>query len=249
MQGSITKTGNTHVRRLLVEAAWHHRPATSPARPCATGGNWPRQQPGPAATRQPATARTVGHVQPAPQTAGHRQRRHRPRTGRLVLVAGRHGVTDRHRTASSPRTVVAARGATRDRPMSSPTFGRRRSTLDTRMQLLPNTPSCGNQPAHISLTARRQRHAHHQNAATKHEAPPGSLPGGASPCPLTNLTTYQVSGPTLRHSGGAGRGPKCPVGRSLRGGTVYGTRSTVGGTVEIRDRINYTWLPARARNR
>ncbi|MDO5499642.1 MAG: hypothetical protein Q4F67_08185 [Propionibacteriaceae bacterium] len=25
MQGSITKTGNTHVRRLLVEAAWHHR--------------------------------------------------------------------------------------------------------------------------------------------------------------------------------------------------------------------------------
>ncbi len=28
-QGSITKTGNTHARRLLVEAAWHHRrPAT-----------------------------------------------------------------------------------------------------------------------------------------------------------------------------------------------------------------------------
>ena len=26
MQGSITKTGNGHVRRLLVEAAWHHRP-------------------------------------------------------------------------------------------------------------------------------------------------------------------------------------------------------------------------------
>src|SRR5699024_9282183 len=26
-QGPITKTGNTHARRLLVEAAWHHRPA------------------------------------------------------------------------------------------------------------------------------------------------------------------------------------------------------------------------------
>jgi transposase len=26
VQGSITKTGNGHVRRLLVEAAWHHRP-------------------------------------------------------------------------------------------------------------------------------------------------------------------------------------------------------------------------------
>jgi transposase len=27
VQGSITKTGNKHLRRLLVEAAWHHRPA------------------------------------------------------------------------------------------------------------------------------------------------------------------------------------------------------------------------------
>jgi transposase len=27
VQGSITKTGNTNARRLLVEAAWHHRPA------------------------------------------------------------------------------------------------------------------------------------------------------------------------------------------------------------------------------
>ncbi len=26
VQGEITKTGNSHVRRLLVEAAWHHRP-------------------------------------------------------------------------------------------------------------------------------------------------------------------------------------------------------------------------------
>ena len=26
VQGSITKTGNTHLRRLLVESAWHHRP-------------------------------------------------------------------------------------------------------------------------------------------------------------------------------------------------------------------------------
>ena len=25
VQGAITKTGNAHVRRLLVEAAWHHR--------------------------------------------------------------------------------------------------------------------------------------------------------------------------------------------------------------------------------
>lgn len=30
VQGGITKTGNTHVRRLLVEAAWHHRTAYHP---------------------------------------------------------------------------------------------------------------------------------------------------------------------------------------------------------------------------
>jgi hypothetical protein len=29
-QGPITKTGNTHVRRLLVEATWHHRPRYHP---------------------------------------------------------------------------------------------------------------------------------------------------------------------------------------------------------------------------
>jgi transposase len=30
VQGPITKTGNSHVRRLLVEAAWHHRPRYTP---------------------------------------------------------------------------------------------------------------------------------------------------------------------------------------------------------------------------
>jgi transposase len=30
VQGSITKTGNTHARRLLVEAAWHHQPRYRP---------------------------------------------------------------------------------------------------------------------------------------------------------------------------------------------------------------------------
>ena len=29
-QGGITKTGNGHARRLLIEAAWHHRPRYRP---------------------------------------------------------------------------------------------------------------------------------------------------------------------------------------------------------------------------
>jgi len=32
VQGSITKTGNTHLRRLLVEAAWHHRSRYRPGK-------------------------------------------------------------------------------------------------------------------------------------------------------------------------------------------------------------------------
>jgi transposase len=32
VQGSITKTGNSHARRLLVEAAWHHRKPYRPSR-------------------------------------------------------------------------------------------------------------------------------------------------------------------------------------------------------------------------
>ena len=55
VQGSITKTGNTHARRLLVEAAWHHRARyrarQDHARPVGTG---PTRRPGP--RRRRATA-------------------------------------------------------------------------------------------------------------------------------------------------------------------------------------------------
>jgi transposase len=37
-QGSITKTGNAHARRLLIEAAWHHR------KPCRIGADLRRRQ-------------------------------------------------------------------------------------------------------------------------------------------------------------------------------------------------------------
>ncbi len=50
-QGSITKTGNGHVRRLLVEAAWHHR---KPYRPSAVlRRRW---------EQAPAAARARGHA-------------------------------------------------------------------------------------------------------------------------------------------------------------------------------------------
>jgi transposase len=90
-QGSITKTGNTHARRLLVEAAWHHRKAYRPGLTMrarwdqgAGGGAGPRPR------REPAVAPPLGGVHRPEEATGHRRRRHRPGTGRLVLVAGRH---------------------------------------------------------------------------------------------------------------------------------------------------------------
>ena len=61
VQGSITKTGNTHVRRLLVEAAWHHR-RSLPAqrRACRTAGTKPHRRPGPAVTWATAACTTAG---------------------------------------------------------------------------------------------------------------------------------------------------------------------------------------------
>jgi len=51
-QGSITKTGNTHARRLLVEAAWHHRrPYRTPSK--ALRDRW---------EAAPAAARARGHA-------------------------------------------------------------------------------------------------------------------------------------------------------------------------------------------
>lgn len=48
-QGGITKTGNSHARRLLVESAWHHRRAYRPRRELLR-----RQQDQPAAVRERA---------------------------------------------------------------------------------------------------------------------------------------------------------------------------------------------------
>jgi transposase len=82
------------------------RGARHPGRPC------PRR-PG-----QPAPARPLGEFH-RPQEEVHRgQHRDRPRTRRLVLVPGR----DRrltHDPFRRPRPLMAARGATRDTPMSS----------------------------------------------------------------------------------------------------------------------------------
>ena len=88
-QGPITKTGNSHVRRLLVEAAWHHRKTYRPG--VVLRRRWECGHPGGPGSwtrRQPAAARPLGELRRTQETPGGRQRRRRAGDGRLVLVAG-----------------------------------------------------------------------------------------------------------------------------------------------------------------
>jgi len=88
IQGSITKIGNTHLRRPLVEAAWHHRPAYRVGK--TMRDRW--ELAGPAArARGDEGNRRLHHrwnTMRTTQEAHDRQRRDRPRAGQLVLVAG-----------------------------------------------------------------------------------------------------------------------------------------------------------------
>jgi transposase len=92
VQGSITKTGNTHARRLLVEAAWHHRKTyRNPG--VIMRSRWKLAPPAAAARRHAGNhrlhARWLGDI-PRPQEAPSRgERGGGPRVGRMVLVPGR----------------------------------------------------------------------------------------------------------------------------------------------------------------
>ena len=94
-QGAITKTGNGHARRLLIEAAWHHRPPNrigAELRRRQDAANPATRQPGhppPRSAGQPTPAPALGPLRRPPETHGRRQHRHRPRAGRLVLVTSR----------------------------------------------------------------------------------------------------------------------------------------------------------------
>ena len=69
-QGSITKTGNAHVRRLLVEAAWHHR---KPYRPTAVlRRRWERATPAAVARAQ------AGNHRLHRRWVGYTERKKRP---------------------------------------------------------------------------------------------------------------------------------------------------------------------------
>ena len=107
-QGSITKTGNAHVRRLLVESAWHHRKPYRPGGPATPLGQGVRGGADTRARRQPAVAPPLGAVHRPQETQRRRRRRGGARAGRVVLVAGGDRGLITHRLDRSGYPVAEA---------------------------------------------------------------------------------------------------------------------------------------------
>ena len=102
-QGGITKTGNTHARRPLIESARQHKPAHRPG-----PGQGPRRRRRAGRQGQPAPAQALDGPGRPPQAPRRGQHRHRPRAGRLVLVTGDHGrVTPMSRARHAPERDAA----------------------------------------------------------------------------------------------------------------------------------------------
>ena len=79
-RGSITKTGNSHARRLLVEAGWHHHRDYSPNATSVMHARWAKaplqaQLRGQAGNER--LHKQLGGVHGQEEAAGHRQRRDR----------------------------------------------------------------------------------------------------------------------------------------------------------------------------
>ena len=163
-QGGITKTGNSHVRRLLVEAAWHT--AVTTARPanlsCMPGGR--KRQHLPVSAARTGTSACTGSGSRSPPAGSVPPWQTPPSSVDLPAGAG-HWPS----WTTNPRPLIITdvcrrtRGVTRYTPMSRDSLGQRDARfLDPRHLSRPNTSPCGNQPAHISLIREhRQRHVRH----------------------------------------------------------------------------------------
>ena len=92
-QGAITKAGNSHVRRLLIEAAWHHRRPSAHERHARTQTH--RQAArcaSPSRPQRPPAAPTLARARGPRQAPHDHRRRRRARTRRPLLGTRDDGV-------------------------------------------------------------------------------------------------------------------------------------------------------------
>jgi transposase len=144
-QGAITKTGNSHARRLLVEAAWHQRrpPRRSVTLERRRDGQTSRRA-SPSRPQRPPAARTLARARGPRQAADNRRGRRRPRARRTLLGARDDGLTPSPTARREERTGAPTRGATRENAVSSPQGHARRQR--TAPLLTSHTRSCGTNP-------------------------------------------------------------------------------------------------------
>lgn len=130
VQGSITKTGNTHVRWLLVEAAWHHRARYVVGKTMPSVGSWSAPPPGPGAT--PATGGCILGGTPSESDTNGTWSPTSPSPASWPAGAGPWPCSrsNTHLTCLVEDPVVAARGAIRETAMSNQP--QRLATLDPR---------------------------------------------------------------------------------------------------------------------
>ena len=131
-RGPITRAGNGHARRLLIEAAWHHRKPYRAGGTCGPAGTRPPPPPRPAATRatggctdagpgsRPATRRPSSRTPPSPASW--------PAGAGPWPSWTNPPPTNRPPPTSSRLRLPAAPEPTHDRTMSNPP----RATLDDR---------------------------------------------------------------------------------------------------------------------
>ena len=188
--GAITKTGNTHARRLLVEAAWQQRrPLRESATLDAPPARAARRGPRPRRPERPPAAPALARARAARQAAHGRRGRRRARARRPLLGARDDVAATSTRLGEESAAAQRTRGATRGTATSRPTG--RRSTLES------GTASSARTPGHaVPTRAYQPRH----NASTTAAAlsPPkqeGPHTRAFKPCRLDKSHSISAVGP------------------------------------------------------
>jgi transposase len=144
-QGGITKAGNSHVRRLLIEAAWHQRPVPQEHHARTQTRRQAARRASPGRAQRPPAAWTLARAREPRQTADDRRRRGRTRTRRALLGNRNDAVAPRSTARRGERTGANdARSDPREH-WEQP----ERATLDARDRhrfSISHTRSCGPNP-------------------------------------------------------------------------------------------------------
>ena len=192
-QGGITKTGNTHARRLLIEAAWHQRSASALERHAGTQTQPASPSPcEPKRTERPQAARTLARTRGPRQAALDRRRRRRARARRTLLGARDDGVA---RTLNGSARRAHRRNDARSDPREH-CEQPQPATLDARERHRSSSRIPGHAAPTRAYESRHRRRRQPMRSPRRTE--PRKPAGPNTPARLTGRTPYECSGMSPR---------------------------------------------------